>query len=424
MNIIRPFARLRGFARRVTSVALACGAMTVASTGVAKADQPADSDQSPTGGVMIFFLKSEPPRPHHPSRTSSEFVQSIAMFATSACASLGIPLQPMVEPWSLSGSFPGGVALDDETLLRDEEERRVENRLCREERLRWELDALARYEPLDVCPKSVASASPLVGSSPMIVTLQVAEGEGTEMVSDESSQPFDYVPFVDEINGPEKTIAALIASDWKSSPPRRDSAPVEIQSDAPESSSATLATEAYMPYDVAAGDLKLWGYSPILTKPYCIRSRAEFDSIALDELPVTAGQVDRAEVRVDEQELAELRQWITALGTAAAGRVDQFQKQVESARATSVVWARSASDSLPGDRLTPGELGRHVVGWTATQQAWAERFAGWAEKLPVKPVVEPVESFRFSDWRPLIDRVWEMWDTLSGLGQRIASLPE
>ncbi len=157
---------------------------------------------------------------------------TVTALATAACASAGVHVEQIVEPFAMVGPYLDNSleAVDklqdwwNEAVAQAKAQRTAEaqEKMAKSDEIDVRVDALAALEPVDV-----------ESYGPSVMTI-VTEG-------DKRGEDF------------------------------------EIANDMLVGSSPMIVTleEAYLPYDLAANDIKFWSVVPVTTRPFCVRSRIE-----------------------------------------------------------------------------------------------------------------------------------------------------
>ena len=193
-----------------------------------------DSGPLPTLAPPKHLTK---PRPT-PDEERSEVQESLAMLAATACRSAGVSVEQIIEPFVMVGPYLENSVSSVEAFESWWAES-LDEMIPKVDPLQSQIDAIAAQEPIDVESFGVS----------ILVFAAIAE---------------------------DAVAASLPETEANIEPG------VEIQPlDKLVGSSAIIATieEDYMPYDLAARDLRLWSLFPVSTQPFCVRNQIkDFDS--------------------------------------------------------------------------------------------------------------------------------------------------
>ncbi|WP_413431278.1 hypothetical protein [Crateriforma spongiae] len=456
------------------------------------------------GGVMMFVLdesfEQTSCKPEQSRReadpTTLSIQDSLTFAASTLSARFGAGLQQIIEPLSLTAADSRDLIQDvrdfiakyappvtDASIVAQDVAPEPADPFApsdAEAKLRSQLDALAQYEPLDVgqpddaaesaSEQSVVSApiddAPFAGTGPFIVTLEqapetesvaVAEADSPKDASPASDSPSESVgpvPFVDEIDGlaifepaiagPERTIADLIAQQWHRPAPIKQEIAEEVAA-AKEVAAAQPAeapvTESYMPYDVAAKDLPIWGYQPLVTRPFCIRHRAVFDDFVTAPEPETTDDFVAAMPSTDTEVIGSglakpapvahtqptttPQQWITpiqgladGLATVTGDAWNDYQDQQRSVASDVVLLSQYARQNWNLREISRGLVSASQVRADANIQ-----LADALSDLPLqRPAVAP--EFDPQQWKAVAELAIDWLNQLDQWGQRIATVPD
>ncbi len=182
------------------------------------------------------YDSAELPRPVE-NANDAELSGTVAAIATAACASAGVSVEQIVEPFAMVGPcldnslemvqrFQGwwnAAAAEAEALRLAEAEAEFGDTIDVQE----QLDLIATEEPVDVENH---------GGSVLVDKFTKTETK--------ADQPGVYVTAIDMLVGGSPIIA-------------------------------TIEEEDYLPYDLSARDIKLWSVFPISTRPFCVRSHGD-----------------------------------------------------------------------------------------------------------------------------------------------------
>ncbi|WP_146437967.1 hypothetical protein [Crateriforma conspicua] len=450
------------------------------------------------GGVMMFVLdesfeqtscKPEQSR-LEANPTALSIQDSLAFAASTLSARFGAGLQQIIEPLSLTAADSRDIVQDVRAFIAKHAPPVTDSSIVAQDvapepadpftpsdaetKLRSQLDALAKYEPLDVgqpddspesAPEqSVAAApiddAPFAGTGPFIVTLEQAPEtesvaaapiDSPKDASPASDLPSEFngpVPFVDGIDGlaifepaiagPERTIADLIAQQWHRPAPVKEAIAEEVTAAQP---AAAPATESYMPYDVAAKDLPIWGYQPLVTRPFCIRHRAVFDDFVTAPEPEAADAFVAAMPSPDTdvigsglaepapvspaQPTVTVQQWITpiqgladGLATVTGDAWNDYQDQQRSVASDVVLLSQYARQNW-----NLREISRGLVSASQMRADANVQLADALSDLPLqRPAVAP--EFDPQQWKAVAELAIDWLNQLDQWGQRIATVPD
>ncbi len=209
------------------------------------------------------------------TRTSSSFDTSIAAAAATACASVGISVEQIVEPFAMVG--PQVVnSYQKVKQFQDWWRKTTETSIEAQQQDDDVADEIAQSVP--------ESQDPVIKADPgMIADREALAGDGeTDRRQVELQSRINTLakeePIDISLYGPSVLVVEEEVSD------ERPPAPVNI-SDAALSqvgASAVIVSieESYLPYDLSANDLRLWSVFPLVTEPFCIRSRFESETVS------------------------------------------------------------------------------------------------------------------------------------------------
>jgi len=181
-------------------------------------------------GTHDSYEPSTPAKPAASSSPVATFESSFTIIATAACASAGVSVEQIVEPFAMVGPY-----LDQSvetvrkfqswwgTAVGEAASRQAASTVVTVD-LQDEIDAIAAQEPIDV---------ESLGKSVLVVPTHQLD----------VLQPGIRVTAIDKLVGGSAIIATI--------------------------------EDDYLPYDLSARDMKLWSVFPTSTHPFCIRSRGD-----------------------------------------------------------------------------------------------------------------------------------------------------
>ena len=353
------------------------------------------------------------------SRTSCSFESSLAAIAATACASTGVSVEQMIEPFAMVGTQTNDIhtvfKLEQWLSQAKKDVFEAYDLLIEQEATATEADAVAsevsshddaEFDEVSLVPlvdfdseldygdswvKPLASAST---AEPIDVdkSSQVTEPDW----DDRDDDSFSIVGTVGSESADEITTAveALEPSDqeplhtfgqsvlFESSQDDQPSAEPEAVAAAPFAGSAPVIVsidEVYMPYDFAVRDLQVGRLFPLTKQPFCIRSRVE-----LPELPSARSHVAPSiQDEIDELVLDEVQD-----ADMKRANSDGNDELLEKALWHTQLVIEDASKLR--DTLRPKEIGRQIAAFVVSSDTIVNEVATrlarvWPAKAPLPP---------------------------------------
>ena len=225
------------------------------------------------------------------TRTSCAFDESIAAAAATACATARISVEQIVEPFAMVGPHVS----DSMQRVREFQE--------------WWQTVIAEAEKAQAAPQQLSAGSPSkepsgdqsgrqpsdgwseLGESFAVQVVEappVAEArpvvEGPQVVE----QRIDRLALEEPVDTDRWGVSVLVRDDQAFVGPRPDTVAIPDAAVAQVGASPVIVSfdDTYWPYDLSARDLRVWSVFPLVTEPFCIRSRrdTQFASHSWDDL--------------------------------------------------------------------------------------------------------------------------------------------
>lgn len=382
MNIYVPRCLCRVLSKRTVALAAALVAFASFHTGeVVHAEEFEDE-------LCGWVTHDSCPYPRTTTRTSSAFEQTIATAAATACASAGISVEQIVEPFAMVGPQ----VVDSMNRVKEFQVwwREAVSETRAEDYAEFASDEPTAtdeaYDPFYEYDNDIAEGQQLV-------RLDDIERETTCNFDQRlrrlaSEEPIDVnVVEADEIDVNDLGESVLIQGDtFGVCLPDPVSITGAAAAQVGASAIVVSIEDSYLPYDLSARDLRVWSVFPLVTEPFCVRSRggSEGKMSLWDEFD-EAIQVQEAATSSDQDvEVAESAPQPTL---AVHGSADCLLDEM--------VWSATLAieDESTQKWLRPSIYGERLaalaLSTTRVAESAAERLAAnWpaAEPLPLAPL--------------------------------------
>lgn len=211
----------------------------------------------------FFEPQNEVPYPRIATRTSCTFDQSIAAAAATACATAGISVEQIVEPFAMVGPHVS----DSMKRVKEFQEW-------------WQRMIAEAQKNLPAMEESLPDASIVEGTPKALETWSEF---GESIVIREVEEPFAVEDQIDQLALEEPVdvdpwgASVLVVDDSEFYVPLPGPPSIPDASVTQVGASAVIVSidDAYWPYDLSARDLRIWSVFPLVTEPFCIRGRQD-----------------------------------------------------------------------------------------------------------------------------------------------------
>jgi hypothetical protein len=209
----------------------------------------------------VFDPEVAVPYPRIATRTSCSFDQSIAAAAATACATAGISVEQIVEPFAMVGPHVS------DSMKRVKEFQQ------------WWQKMIAEAQNVQPATPGPPPESSISEGSPK--ALDTWREFGESIVERAVEPPFVVEEHIDRLALEEPVDvdpwggSVLVADDSEFYLPLPDPPSIPDASVAQVGASPVIVSidDTYWPYDLSARDLRVWSVFPLVTEPFCIRGR-------------------------------------------------------------------------------------------------------------------------------------------------------
>ncbi len=218
------------------------------------------------------------------SRTLAAFDRSIATAAATACAKAGISIEQIIEPLAMVQPQLSQAPSDDSvTATADAKagisvQEIIEPFISIGPQFAASLDQIKQFQQWW---KTAIEASKAQQQDVSETSTQASVASDAESsINDELQLLADEEPIDIDLDALGPSVLILVEEQTESSSPAPVSIPDASVSQVGASAIIVSLEDAYMPYDLSARDLRVWSVFPLVTEPFCIRSRTECEPIA------------------------------------------------------------------------------------------------------------------------------------------------